>query len=241
MNEGYVKLFNSILISSVWQEDDATRLLWITMLALADKDGYVVGSVPGLAHVARIPVPSCQKALAILAAPDPDSQNPLNEGRRIAVAERGWVVLNYRDWRKRLSAEDRKEYKRLKQQEYRDKVSTLSTGGQNGYNTEAEAEADSNTRKKETLAPSVPKPLDFLEGLRGNAAYKGIDIDREIGKMQAWLSTPKGKGRKLTKGFVVNWLNKIDVEIATPERPKTRADRDWEELQERKRANGQAG
>ncbi len=167
MNEGYVKLFNSILISSVWQEDDATRLLWIAMLALADKNGHVTGSVPGLAHVARIPVPSCQKALAILSAPDPDSQNPVNEGRRIAAAERGWIVLNYKDWRKRLSAEDRREYKRLKQQEYRDKeaeVSTLSTSGRSDTMAEADSRVQS-TKKGDTpfKPPSVADGLAYAK------------------------------------------------------------------------------
>ena len=28
--------------------------------------------------------------------------------------------------------------------------------------------------------------------------------------MKVWLTTPKGRRRKLTKTFVINWLNKID-------------------------------
>ena len=35
---GYTKLFNSIITSTIWTEDDKTRLVWITMLALADKN-----------------------------------------------------------------------------------------------------------------------------------------------------------------------------------------------------------
>lgn len=31
--------------------------------------------------------------------------------------------------------------------------------------------------------------------------------------MDAWLLTPKGKGRKKNHRFVLNWLNKIDVSI----------------------------
>ena len=225
MNESYVKLFNSILISSVWQEDDATRLLWITMLALADKTGHVSGSIPGLAHVARIPLPSCEKALAILMAPDTTSQNPANEGRRLAPAERGWIILNYKDWRNRLSKEDRREYKRLKQREYREKakelstVSTDSTGAHDGHKQIAEADKQiaeyPPNPPKRGEAPLAPK-LSFLEQLKSLEAYKGINIDREISKMEAWLLTPKGKGRKMTKGFVVNWLNKIDTPIETP-------------------------
>ena len=50
----------------------------------------------------------------------------------------------------------------------------------------------------------------FLDELRINPAYKGIDIDRELHKMDAWLLTPKGRARRKTRAFVVNWLNKID-------------------------------
>lgn len=54
---------------------------------------------------------------------------------------------------------------------------------------------------------------EFLTKLKTNPAYSGIDIDRELAKMDAWLQTPKGKGRKKTRGFIVNWLNKVDVPV----------------------------
>lgn len=54
----------------------------------------------------------------------------------------------------------------------------------------------------------------FLEELKKNAAYKGIDIDREMGKLDAWLLTPKGLGKKKTRGRMVNWLNGVDRENA---------------------------
>ena len=51
---------------------------------------------------------------------------------------------------------------------------------------------------------------EFLQVLKENPAYKGVDIDKELGKMDAWLLTPKGMGRKKTRKFIVNWLNKTD-------------------------------
>jgi len=51
---------------------------------------------------------------------------------------------------------------------------------------------------------------EFLAELQKTGAYEGIDIDAELRKMHAWLLTPKGRGRKLTRQFVVNWLNKVD-------------------------------
>lgn len=49
---------------------------------------------------------------------------------------------------------------------------------------------------------------DFIEVLK--PLYPGVNVDAEIRKMQAWMLTPKGKNRHLTKRFVVNWLNKCD-------------------------------
>jgi hypothetical protein len=51
---------------------------------------------------------------------------------------------------------------------------------------------------------------DFIESLRAGCTADGIDLDGELRKMQRWLTTPKGRGRKLTQQFVVNWLNKCD-------------------------------
>ena len=51
---------------------------------------------------------------------------------------------------------------------------------------------------------------EFLAELRATGAYDGIDLDAELRKMRAWLLTPKGRGRKLTRQFAVNWLNKVD-------------------------------
>ena len=56
---GFTKLFQSILTSSVWSEDNETRIVWITMLALADQNGSVsatqtwrlnVGETPECTH-----------------------------------------------------------------------------------------------------------------------------------------------------------------------------------------------
>lgn len=40
-----------------------------------------------------------------------------------------------------------------------------------------------------------------------SAVYKGIDLDVELGKMELWLSSSKGKNRKGSYGFIINWLN----------------------------------
>lgn len=91
----YAKLFSSILDSSVWLEAPPTRLVWLTLLAAKDQDGFArFATVENLAARARISIEDAQKAVTILEAPDENSSNPDHEGRRIERVPGGWIVLN---------------------------------------------------------------------------------------------------------------------------------------------------
>lgn len=150
---GFTKLFSSITHSTVWMEPDHVRLVWITMLALADKDGQVLASVPGLAHAARIDLPRTEEALAALAGPDPYSRTKDHEGRRIEEIDGGWLLLNHGKYRAARNAEERRVYKadwmRQKREAERTAKSTVDKSGQNGPGcTEAEAEAEARNPPK---------------------------------------------------------------------------------------------
>ena len=71
---------------------------------------------------------------------------------------------------------------------------------------------EEKSKKKLTLTDT-----EFISSLKENPAYKGIAIDTELSKMDAWLLTRPQ--RKKTRSFIVNWLNKIDkpMEIKQPE------------------------
>jgi len=124
----------------VWQEDDATRLVWITMLAMADRHGYVGASVPGLAARARVPVPAVRAALEKFLAPDPDSRSKEFEGRRIEVSDRGWTLLNYARFRDMRDEEAKREHDRERQRKHRSV--TVGHAGHASSQTIAQAEAD---------------------------------------------------------------------------------------------------
>lgn len=112
MSENYTKLSSSIIYSTVWQEPDATRLVWITMLALSNHLGEVHASIPGLASAARKTIPEVEAALAAFMAPDPYSRTPDNEGRRIEPIRGGWRLLNHRQYRDARDPEKERERKR---------------------------------------------------------------------------------------------------------------------------------
>lgn len=125
---GYTKLFQSILDSSIWCEDDQTRIVWITLLAKANRDGIVESAVPALANTARVDKEACRAALEKFKAPDPDSRSKENEGRRIEEVEGGWKILNHHKYREKLSLEQRREYFRKKRQEYRQRERAANKG-----------------------------------------------------------------------------------------------------------------
>lgn len=125
---GYTKLFGSILDSSIWRESKETRLVWITMLAMCDRDGTVSAAVPGLADRAKVSLEECLAALKTLSEPDPWSRSADHEGRRIQAVDGGWKIINHEKYRNKMSLEDRREYYRKKKQEYRDKQRTASKG-----------------------------------------------------------------------------------------------------------------
>jgi len=105
--ETYTKLAGTIITSSVWLEDDHTRLTWVTLMALADRWGEVHASVPGLAHMARVPVESCRTALVKFMSPDPDSRTTDEAGIRLLPIDGGWVLVNHEKYRRLASHEDR--------------------------------------------------------------------------------------------------------------------------------------
>lgn len=157
---GYTKLFNSILASTIWREDDKTRLVWITMLAMAGKDGIVEGSIPGLADFARVSIADCETALKKLMAPDPYSRCQDFEGRRIETVDGGWIILNHRKYRDKMSADERREYLRIKQQEHRERCQRGVNSGfdKSTMSTHPEAEAEAEAEANRGSTPPTPPP-----------------------------------------------------------------------------------
>ncbi len=165
----YVKLFGSILASTIWGEDDKTRLVWITMLACADRDGVVQAAVPGLAHLARVSVADCAKAIVVLTSPDTHSRTKAHDGRRIKAIEGGWLILNYEMHRDRATLEERREKDRQRQIRKRERDAaklglsrdvTLGNGPSRNITlseaeAEAEAEAEPSSRTERAAARLV--------------------------------------------------------------------------------------
>lgn len=187
---GYTKLFNSILASTIWRADMPTRIVWITLLAMADKNGVAEGSVPGLADFARVSLPECQKALDSLMAPDEWSRSQEHEGRRIIAIDGGWQILNHAKYRAKLGADERREYLRIKQAEQRRKrVNSTVDKSTRSTHTEASPQASpqSHAKSGRALAPATrpaiddrPKPIINGAELRRHGQHAWCDFDRGL-------------------------------------------------------------
>lgn len=153
---GYTKLFGSIITSTIWREKNETRILWITMLAMKNKDGLVVSSIPGLADMARLSIEDTLIALEKLKSPDVYSNTKEHEGRRIQDADGGWFVLNHEKWRQKMNADERREYLRLKQREHRQR--RVNNGQQKSTpstHTDPDAYTDTEEDKKKNTTPAA--------------------------------------------------------------------------------------
>ena len=96
MASGFTKLHSGILASTIWRESPVVKVVWITLLAMADQHGIVEATVPGLAAFANVSVEETEASLERFLSPDKYSRTPDCEGRRIEVIDGGWQLLNYR-------------------------------------------------------------------------------------------------------------------------------------------------
>jgi hypothetical protein len=222
MQRGFTKLFNTIVTSTIWQEDDKTRIVWITMLAIADAAGIVGASIPGLASVSNVSVNAARSAVKTLLAPDADSRTKDFDGRRIEEIDGGWRILNHAKYRRMLNEEERKEYKAKWIAEKRRQESTVDKSRQPStprrraaiMSTQAEAEAEAEAEKKEEASdkrmPTGRNGLvdsEWIASLKADKTYEGIDVDKELGKLNQWC-----KIRQLTasRRRFINWLNRAE-------------------------------
>ena len=233
----YTKLFSSIVTSTIWTEDDTTRIVWITMLALADKNGEVQGSVPGLARIAGVSLDACQSALDKFLSPDKYSRTMDDEGRRIEKIDGGWFLLNHAKYRAMASKDDAILSNAERQRRHRAKVARNLTQGQtdqcassingnkvlsqlvtkrNGacdYITENRDIADTDT---DTDTDTDPLTLSLTPTLTGAIApdtkptkHSSTNSKLHPGFNEFWTSYP----RKIAKGDAEKAWSKIKPDL----------------------------
>ena len=160
------------------------------MLALADRDGYVMASLPGLAARANISLESCIAGMDKLQSPDPFSFSSDEEGRRVRKTERGWFLINHAKYRRLMSAEEHRERTRQRVAKFRHAQQSHSNALRNDVtlpvtpvtqsnkcNDIAEAEAEAEVKSSGSIS-STKDP----KGYKGEGFTKSAPPDKSNGK-----------------------------------------------------------
>lgn len=158
----YNKIFTKILDSSIWLEADPTRIVWITMIAAMDEDGFChFASVENLARRAVVDVEKAKEAVRVLEAPDSNSCDPDHEGRRIERVPGGWIVLNSKKYKELVTRVVAREQTRQRVARYRDKKALCNAPVTvcNDLVTPSETVSVSNNTSAQPKAGRVRDPL----------------------------------------------------------------------------------
>lgn len=197
MSLTFTKLFSSITESTIWCEDSDTRIVWVTMLAMADRKGRVWASIPGLANRARVSLEATEKALGRFLAPDKYSRTPDHDGRRIEPIDGGWLLLNHEKYRAMRDEEEKRIKDAERQRRHRESVTRMRdshTKSQEVAQAEAEAEADL----------SIPNGIEGAKDAPTDCPHKEIialyhEILPMCPKVEVWNKTRAGYLRQRWK------------------------------------------
>ncbi len=189
----YTKLFRSIIHSTVWREPSHVKVVWVTLLAMADQDGVAETSIPGLADAARVTLEQATEALERLQAPDRYSRSKTLEGRRIVAVDGGFELVNHGKYRELMSKEDRLKRAAARQKRWRERNASrnASLRDVDGVTTsDAEASQMQNRPDKTPLSVShsprrrrwtrIPATWQPNPSHTALAQKLGVDIEHEL-------------------------------------------------------------
>ncbi len=213
---GFTKLVPEIVMSSIWNEPPEIRCVWIAMIATKDQHGNVRGNRRAIARMANVTVESVDKALELFQQPDPDSENPELNGRRIEAVPGGWHIVSHSKYR----VKDYREYEAERKREYRKKKTSRTCPG---HVPDSSASVSASVSASESLKGDcqgeAPKPSKKTYGSEfrnvrltkqeyGRLIEKcgGEDMrQRVIDKLDVFLES-KPKKYKSHYAAILNWV-----------------------------------
>ena len=186
---GFVKLDTGILDSTLWLSDAEVRIVFITMLAMANPDGMCEATAPGIARRANLSIEAVREAIKILEAPDEDSRSLEDEGRRIRRVDGGYQITNFLKYREKdYTAAERKRRERERKRTTdsddvtrdtrdvtRDVTPPFASASASASASGYEDESSSADRQRKSTAKNGKRRDELFEAI---AAACGIDISQ---------------------------------------------------------------
>jgi hypothetical protein len=227
----YGKIYESTYTGSMFGIGATVLAVWSYVIAYTKPDSMVELNPALLSATIGEPEQKIQEAIGTLCAPDAKSRSKRHEGRRlIKQGEFIYLVPNYSEYHGLNNNEARRQYFREKKREQRQRDRMRQTVKSKTSNNVQQSYTDTYTNTKREEGQTSP-PSNWLEEIKKEKAFEGIDVDRELSKAQVWC---KQKNRRLTRLFFVRWLNRVDQPLQISA-PKTKLDLEYEACQERRR------
>ena len=220
----FVRVKPDIFHSSLSNNRQA-RYVFLDMLLASNEDGIVSMGREAFCRLTNWPASEANPLIDFLEAPDPNSTSPDEEGRRIVPLaddrDIGWRIVNWERHNRELTRETERTRKREGMRALRARRSQLVPPPQPPLLTRPDVDktrldgtphlvtSGNNSPQNATEAAGAAPTSDFewVKRLKGNAAYEGVDVEREYGKLIAWC---EANGKQPTKRRFVNWLNRAD-------------------------------
>ncbi len=212
----FVKLDCGIIHSSLWAESSDTKICWITLLLLADPNGFVRAAPSAIAREAGITAEVARKAISLFCSPDNESRSPENQGKRIERVEGGFHVLNYEKYRERdyTNAERQKRWRESQKSNVTGVTKALPVTSRNTSRSRVQKQKEEGETSVKRMPTGRNGLVDseWIASLKSDKTYAGVDVDRELGKMHQWC-----KIRQLTpsRRRFINWLNRAEKPMTT--------------------------
>ena len=208
----YVKLFNSILDSSL-AEDRRLRHFFIDLLLCSDADGNVLMTDHAISRRTGAELGEVQWGLEELQKPDPKSLSVEFEGRRITPLEGhgyGWKIINYSFYRDIKTDEQRRRETADRVRRCRAKKN--GNPSEPSGNGSLPSEYLPGISEKPAISKVFTKPT--MEEVKAHGAEIGLP---EVECEKAW-NYYESKGWKVGRSPMVQWraalnnwrLNRMD-------------------------------
>jgi len=227
MSSGFTKLVPEIVESSIWNESPEIRCVWVAMIAKKDKDGYVRGDAKTIARISNVGIEHAEEALRKFQEKDPSSHTPDNEGRRIAAAPGGWVVLNHELYRARDEKSEHAEYMR----KWREDRNSVNHSDKSVNNCESHVNHSESQRVHPSVSVSVSGSVSEKERKGSGGREKTVVDPKEAADTRKDADFP-GFGESPAYDWLIkhrgtlpliSWENFRLLEVSFPHASSVRA------------------
>ncbi len=201
----YGKIYEQTFTGSMYGNGSHIFAVWAYVIAHTKPDAMVELNPKELAAKLGEDLERVEQAIEHFKSPDIKSRSKEFEGRRlIQKGEFIYFVPQYHKYHGFANNKERREYFAAKKREQRQRDKERQTVKSKDVK---ECQVMSTNQIHSTESETKPKTVPFLEALKLDPTYDGIDIQHEFDNAHKWC---RRKNRRLTEGFFHNWLKKAD-------------------------------